>query len=176
MRREILRLTVVVLVAAAAAGGFVYLAKKKGYGLRVGQPAPSFRLPSIDGREVSLDSLRGQVVLVNLWASWCPPCLDEMPSLERLHRRLKPEGLVVLGVAADSDKEDVLAVVKKLEVTFPTLQDPEGETERAYRATGYPETFLVDRRGSLRQIYVGPVEWDDAQVIARIREVLDERL
>jgi peroxiredoxin len=174
LNKDLKHLAVVLLLAVATATGFVYLAKRKGYGLRVGEPAPSFSVSQPRGRAVSLESLRGQVVLVNLWASWCPPCLDEMPSLERLHRQLKALGLVVLGVSADRELEPAEAVVQKLGLTFSILHDPEAEVGRAYRATGYPETFLIDRRGVLRQIYVGPIEWDDPKVVARVREVLDQ--
>src|SRR5688572_14296071 len=104
--KELLRLFAVLAVVGATALGFLYLQARKGYALKIGEPAPPFSLPVLGGGTTDLKSLRGKVVLVNLWASWCPPCLEEMPSLERLHQQLSPDGLVVLGVSADEHEKD----------------------------------------------------------------------
>ena len=170
--KELVRLLAVVAVLAAAAFGFVYMQKRKGYALKIGQPAPAFELGRLDGAATSLASYRGRVVLINLWASWCAPCLTEMPSLERLHRRLGADGLVVLGVSADDEEKNIRDVLAKLALTFPILRDPDGRMANAYRATGYPETYLVDKNGVLRATYVGPVEWDSPEVVSRIRNLL----
>jgi cytochrome c biogenesis protein CcmG, thiol:disulfide interchange protein DsbE len=173
--KELLRLLAVVGVLAAAAFGFVYMQQRKGYPLKVGEPAPAFELPRLDGAPTSLQSQRGRVVLVNLWASWCAPCITEMPSLQRLHEKLGPEGLVLIGVAADEDEKAIRDVIQRLSLTFPVLRDPDGRMAGAYRATGYPETYLIDKQGVLRATFVGPQEWDSAPVLGRLRSMLQGR-
>src|SRR5262245_60776831 len=158
--RDALRLAAIVLVVAAVAWGFVSLESQKGYGLRTGDPAPTFQLPSLDGSAVDLATFRGKIVVVNFWATWCPPCVEEMPSLEKLHRTLGPEGLVVVGVSVDQDEGTLRSFVQKVGVTFPTLRDPGGHGPAAdYRTTGYPETFVLDPQGVLLDKYIGPAEW-----------------
>jgi peroxiredoxin len=170
--KELLRLGAVLTVLGVAAFGFVYLQMKKGYPLKVGEPAPAFSLPTLDGNATELGSLRGRVVLVNLWASWCPPCLAEMPSLQRLHQKLAAEGLVVLGVSADEDEKDIRQALAKIPVSFPILRDPEGRMANQYRATGYPETYLVDKQGLLQATFIGPHEWDSPEVLQKVRHYL----
>ena len=171
--KDALKLAGVVAVAAAAAWGFVSLEGRKGYGLQKGSEAPTFRLPTLDGGAVDLAALRGKVLVVNFWATWCPPCVEEMPSLEKLHRVLGPEGLVVLGVSADEDEATLRAFVQKAGVTFPILRDPGGRgPAAAYRTTGYPETFVLDPSGVLLDIYIGPAEWATPAAIEHFRELL----
>jgi cytochrome c biogenesis protein CcmG/thiol:disulfide interchange protein DsbE len=170
--KDLKGLIVVVVLLAAAAVGFVALQKRKGYALKVGEPAPTFVLPSLEGPPADLAALRGRVVLVNLWASWCAPCLEEMPSLERLHQKLKGEGLVVLGISADGEEKAIRDVLAKQPLTFPILRDPDGKTADKYHATGYPETYLVDKQGVLRETFIGPVEWDSADLVDRLRRLL----
>ena len=162
------------LVGVLALGfAYVTLSGRKGYALPTGEPAPGFRLPTLRGDVVDLQSLRGKVVVVNFWATWCPPCVEEMPSLEKLHRTLGPEGLVVLGVSVDEDEAALRAFVTKAGVTFPILRDPGGAgPSTAYRTTGFPETFVVGPTGTLVESYVGPAEWATPGAIDHFRELL----
>jgi peroxiredoxin len=171
--RNALRMAALEAVVVAVAFGYVHLAENKGYALKPGAETPGFRLPSLTGGEVDLASHRGQVVLLNFWATWCPPCVAEMPSLERLHRALGPEGLVVVTVSADEDQEELREFVDRYALTLPVLLDPGGRTAAAdYRTTGYPETFLLDRQGRLLRHYVGPAEWDTPEALAHFRGLL----
>jgi cytochrome c biogenesis protein CcmG, thiol:disulfide interchange protein DsbE len=171
--KDALRIAAVVAVAAAAAWGFVSLEARKGYGLKQGDAAPPIRLPTLEDGVVDLASFRGKVVVVNFWATWCPPCVEEMPSLEKLHRALGPEGLVVIGVSVDEDEAALRSFVQKVGVTFPTLRDPGGRgPTAAYRTTGYPETFVVDPQGVLLDKYIGPAEWATPEAIEHFRELL----
>jgi peroxiredoxin len=170
--KDLIRLGIVVVVLAAGAAGFVWLQQHKGYALKVGEPAPAFELKTLDGTTTSLASLRGRVVLLNLWASWCPPCLQEMPSLEQLHQKMKGEGLVIVGVSVDEQPKAIRDVIAKTPVTFMILHDPESATAAAYRTTGYPETFLIDRDGVLRETFVGPKEWETPAITEAIRSLL----
>jgi peroxiredoxin len=164
-----------VVVALVIGAAFLYarMAERKGYALRPGAEAPVFRLPSLSGPEVDLASYRGKVVVLNFWATWCPPCVAEMPSLERLHRALGPEGLAVVTVSTDEDEEELRDFVKRHSLTVPVLLDPGGRVAAGrYRTTGYPETFVLDRGGRLLHQYVGPAEWDTPDALAHFRSLL----
>lgn len=168
-----LRTAALVAIVVAVAFGYVHLAENRGYALKKGAETPNFHLPSLAGEEVDLTSHRGQVVLLNFWATWCPPCVAEMPSLERLHGALGPEGLAVITVSADEDEEELRAFVARYELSLPVLLDPGGLTAAAaYHTTGYPETFLLDRQGRLVRHYVGPAEWDTPEALAYFRGLL----
>jgi len=168
--KNALRTVGIVAVVLAAAFGYVRLAENKGYALKVGVAAPPFRLPALAGGEVDLLSQRGKVVVVNFWATWCPPCVAEMPSLERLHRTLSPEGLSVITVSTDEDEAELRRFVSERGLTLPVLKDPGGRAAAGeYRTTGYPETFVLDREGRLLEHVVGPAEWDSAERLAYFR-------
>jgi peroxiredoxin len=171
--KDALKLAAVVALVIAGAFAFVMMQERKGYGLAPGTPAPAFRLPALAGAPVELAALRGRVVLLNFWATWCPPCVEEMPSLERLHQALGPEGLMVVGVAVDESDADVRSFVARSGVTFPILRDP-GATVAAgtYRTTGYPETFVLDREGRIVRQLIGPAEWDTDEARAYFRGLL----
>ncbi len=168
-------LSTAALVACALLLGFGYvrLEEAKGHALRKGQAAPAYEALDLAGAPVSLASLRGKVVVLNFWASWCEPCVREMPSLDRLHRALASEGLVVLGVSADEDRLALDSFLRRAGVSFPVWRDPGGQrAEAQYHVTGYPETFVIDRSGVLRESYVGPAEWDTPAALAHFRTLL----
>lgn len=120
------------------------------------EPAPSFRLETLAGDSIDLDDLRGQVVLVNFWASWCAPCRIEMPGFERVYRARRDDGFVIVGIATDRWAEDrVREFVREHDITYPILLAT-GEVVRAYGGvTALPESFLIDREGRIRHRVVG---------------------
>jgi peroxiredoxin len=122
-----------------------------------GFAAPDLELRTLDGEPLRLSELRGQVVIVNLWASWCPPCRAEMPALQKLHVSLKDQGLVVLGVnATNQDTEAAARAFAEAQgLTFPVVLDVDGEASRAYALQALPSTFIVDRRGVIREALIG---------------------
>jgi peroxiredoxin len=171
--RSALRTAAIVAVVVGLAFAYVRLAERKGYALKAGGVAPPVRLPSLAGGEVDLGSLRGRVVVLNFWATWCPPCVAEMPSLERLHRTLGPEGLAVVTVSTDEDEAELRRFVSEHALTLPVLRDPGGRVAASdYRTTGYPETFTLDRGGVLLEHTVGPAEWDTPAALAHFRVLL----
>jgi len=142
---------------------------------RSGAPAvaPDFAIPDLAGQAVRLSAYRGQVVLVNVWATWCPPCREEMPSMERLHQRLKDRGFVLLAVSQDEGGPEVVKrFVDQMKVTFPVLLDPQGEVGRKYGVWGFPESFLLDREGRIVERVIGPRDWASPAQVAQIEGLL----
>jgi cytochrome c biogenesis protein CcmG/thiol:disulfide interchange protein DsbE len=121
--------------------------------------APTASLPVL-GRpgERSLEDYRGRVVVLNFWASWCPPCIDELPLLERTQRRIARRGATVLGVNYKDVPEDALALTGRVGVTFPSIRDRDGEYAEEYATQGFPETFVIDRAGRIAATRRGPVD------------------
>jgi peroxiredoxin len=135
----------------------------------------AFTLPDLSGKTIRLAELRGNVVLVNFFATWCSPCRDEMPTLERVFRAYENKGFVVLGVAGDiKGKEVVEPFVKKYGVTFPVVLDDENAVQRQYGVRGIPAVYLFDRQGKIATMYVGGANWDSAEAHALIDELLKE--
>jgi len=121
---------------------------------------PDFGLSNLRGDYVKLSDYRGKVVFLNVWATWCPPCREEMPSLESLYQRLKGRKFEMLAVSIDRDGEKVVRpFAKKYGLTFPVLLDPDNKTYRLYGLTGVPETFIVDKTGAVIHKIIGPQNW-----------------
>jgi peroxiredoxin len=139
--------------------------------IRPGQVAPEFTLPSLDGAPVSLADLRGKVVLLNFWATWCKPCEDEMPAMQRLHQALAGTDFVLLAVSTDETREPVEAFRKRLGLDFPILLDPGKEVSVAYQTYRYPESYLIGRDGKILARYIGPRDWDAQLYHDRIRRL-----
>jgi thiol-disulfide isomerase/thioredoxin len=138
----------------------------------VGQPALLLTLPLAGGGEVDLGTYRGNVVLLNFWATWCVPCRAEMPVFERAQQQYRDRGLVVLGVDFQENESDVQAYLREIGVTFPSALDRGGEVTRQWRATGLPTTFLIDRQGIIRDVRVGA--FTDAMLDERLAKLLNE--
>ena len=123
----------------------------------LGAPAPDFRLEDLDGRPVRLADYRGQVVLINFWATWCVPCRTEMPEIESAYRAHRERGFAVLAIDVQEPAGMVRPFMAELGLTFPALLDLVGSVSRAYRARALPASFLVDRQGIVRYVKVGPL-------------------
>jgi cytochrome c biogenesis protein CcmG/thiol:disulfide interchange protein DsbE len=140
--------------------------------LRVGAPVPDFTLKAYDGQTYHLAELRGKVVVINFWASWCTPCREEAPDLENTWRHYKDQGVIFLGVGyADTDKE-ALAYITELQVTYPNAPDLETRISSAYRITGVPETYIVDSAGRLAFSKVLPIT--QAELMVAIEPLLNK--
>ncbi|MCP3984157.1 MAG: TlpA family protein disulfide reductase [bacterium] len=136
--------------------------------------APTFALSDLDGRAVELESLRGRVVLVNFWATWCKPCEDEMPAMERLYQALQSRGFELLAISVDESDEPVLPFRDLHGLTFPILMDVEKAVALEYQSYRYPESFLIGPDGILVERYIGPREWDSPAYVSRIERLLDQ--
>ncbi|MFC2030039.1 TlpA disulfide reductase family protein [Chloroflexota bacterium] len=122
---------------------------------QTGFTAPDFALDTLDGGTVTLSELRGQVVVINLWATWCPPCRAEMPAIERVWNEYRDDGLVVLAVNQREAPSRVGAFVEELGLTFPVLLDRDGGVGARYKLRAYPTTFFIDREGVIRDVVLG---------------------
>lgn len=149
---------------------------KTSSGPRAGDLAPDFVLPKLDGSVQKLSNHRGKPVLVNLWATWCPPCIAEMPLLDAIVRDYSSRGLVVLGVAGDDDAARVREFVEQRAPAFEVLLDPGGTVGTQYGITGYPETFLVDRDGKLVAKYIGPLPSDSGSLAPAVTQAIESAL
>ncbi len=134
--------------------------------LREGVAAPDFTLPDLSGNDISLSDYRGnKVVLVNLWATWCPPCIWEKPRLEQLYQSMAGEDFEILSVSVDAlGKQVVEPYIKRVNVTYPSLLDTRGAMRRLYRTQGVPESFIVDKAGRLVKKVTGPLDWSQDDV------------
>jgi thiol-disulfide isomerase/thioredoxin len=133
-----------------------------------------FELQDLAGRKVKLSGLKGRVVFLNFWATWCGPCRAEMPSMQRLYQKLKAEGLEVLAVDLREDKGAVQAFAKELGLSFPILLDSDGRVGSAYNAFSIPTTYLLDREGFIFARAVGSREWDTPEMVETFRRILRE--
>ncbi len=136
----------------------------------VNRPAPNFTLTTFEGTKISLEGLRGKPVVINFWASWCPPCRIEAPLLERTWRAYKDRGVFFIGVDIQDREEDALAYIREFDVTYPNGPDPTGEITIDYGVSGLPVTFLVSRTGEIVRRWVGAIE--RSVLISSIEEIM----
>jgi cytochrome c biogenesis protein CcmG/thiol:disulfide interchange protein DsbE len=131
---------------------------------RVGLAAPDFTVHDSD-RTVTLSQFKGQVVVLNFWATWCPPCIEEMPSLVRMQQRMQPKGVTVVAVSIDADESNYRRFLKDHGVNLLTVRDPDQKSTGLYGTSKFPETYIIDRKGVMRRKFIGAVDWTDAEVI-----------
>jgi len=131
---------------------------------RIGDAAPDFSVQDSD-HTVTLNQFRGQVVLLNFWATWCPPCQEELPSLMTMQDRTRARGVVVLGVSIDVDDDAYHRFLKQRNLNFVTVRDPEQKVSEIYGTHGWPETYIIDRQGVVRRKIIGPINWNAPDVL-----------
>jgi peroxiredoxin len=136
-------------------------------------PAPDFAVPGLAGGTVAVREHRGSMVFLNFWATWCPPCKQEMPSMERLYRRFKSRGFTILAISLDTgDLGKVAAFVRALDLTFPIGLDLTLEVANRYAVRGLPGSFLIDRSGNIAAVAIGPRDWDSPLAHAVVEALL----
>jgi peroxiredoxin len=129
----------------------------------IGSAAPDFTVQDSD-RKVTLSQFRGNVVVLNFWASWCPPCVEELPSLISMQSRMRQRGVIVLAVSIDVDSDLYHRFLKERNVNFLTVRDPEQRSSTLYGTFGWPETYIIDRKGVVRRKLIGPVDWNSQEI------------
>ncbi len=136
--------------------------------------APDFTLKSLEGSNLRLEEYRGQVVLLNFWASWCGPCRQEMPLLDRLHHRYEDTGFAVLGVNVEGETAPAQEIVEKTNVTFPILIDDGQKVSEMYNLQAMPSTVVIDRDGVVRYIHLGYKPGDEAKYVEVVKKLIRE--
>jgi cytochrome c biogenesis protein CcmG, thiol:disulfide interchange protein DsbE len=144
--------------------------------VEIDREAPNFRAVDLATRDsVSLEDYRGSVTLVNIWATWCVPCREEMPSMQRLYDSVGTRGFRIAAISIDEgSSEDVAAFARELDLSFDILHDRSGSVERLYQTTGVPESFLLDRRGKLVKRVIGAHDWSSPANIATVERLLEQ--
>lgn len=175
---------VVVVGLALVLVALIWINRDEFVPVQQGSRLPDYPVRTLAGDTLSLASLAGQPTVLNVWATWCPPCVREMPALQRVHEELGPRGVRVVAVSVDSEPGminawgrpggNVREFVERLGLTFEILWDPSGDLETAYSLPGLPTTFLLDRRGQVVQKIVGWRQWDDPAHMTEIRRLLED--
>lgn len=137
-----------------------------------GLPPPDFTLPGLDGGAITLSDLQGKVVLINFWATWCPPCREEMPSMEKVYRRFKDKDFTILAVDIMEHPDTVRRFARRYELTFPILLDANGEVTQKYVANAIPTSYIVDKEGKAVGKVIGPRNWDGEHARALLEALL----
>jgi len=180
------RAAALLFVVAALIISFAGCSKRTETGVRAGAIAPPIELPVLgapSGELFGLTALKGKVVLVNFWASWCGPCIAELPAMERLYNRLKDRGFAILAVGVDDEMASLAEFQRRYGLSFPIVVDVAGEVKASYKLNGVPESFVIDREGRMAIIpdpedgipavrIVGPREWDSPNAVARLEALL----
>jgi len=134
--------------------------------------APDFVLADIDGNQYRLSDYRGQVVIVNFWATWCPPCRAEMPSMQRAWQQLEKEGILMLGINVGEDEDTIFQFTANYPVEFPLLMDQDSRVINQWPVRGLPTTFVVSPAGKITYRAIGGREWDDPDLLAMVRALM----
>ncbi|MEO5511379.1 MAG: TlpA disulfide reductase family protein [Longimicrobiales bacterium] len=140
-----------------------------------GRPLPSYEVYSLLGDTIDIRDYKGSVVVLNVWATWCGPCVREMPALERLHQTLGPKGLEIIAVSVDTTPNADALVASfrdRFALTFPLLRDPSGHIEQRLGVQGFPTTFIIDRRGRIIEKLIGARGWDSTAMVAKLEKLL----
>ena len=161
MRNRIAALAAILMLALPAWGGTADV-----------QQAPAFALQSVDGKTVSLAQFKGDVVMINFWASWCGPCRQEMPLLDDIYKQYKDMGFVLLGVNVEPDASGANGWLKKTPVSYPILTDPKSSVSQLYQVQAMPTTVIIDRQGVVRYVHNGYLPGDENQYMNSIRSLI----
>ena len=161
------------LLMVAVAGGALWLSLPEApSSVREGDHLTEFSLPDLKGTTQNFKE--GEVILLNFWATWCPPCRKEMPSMIELHNKLAAEGLKIVAVSVDRDRAALQGFMDEYKMPFQVLHDSESTVSRKYGVFRYPESFLIDRQGKIRHHLVGEVEWMSEPIFATVMQLLKE--
>jgi peroxiredoxin len=137
-----------------------------------GDTAPNFSIATDAGRAVSPSDFGGKLLVLNFWATWCPPCVQEVPSLDEFQRQFADKGVVVLGVSVDQSPSAYRNFLSRAKVAFQTARDPESKISTEYGTFKYPETYIINRDGRVVEKIIGPANWTDDAMVARVKALL----
>lgn len=156
------------MIASMALLGFVLWDAMRDRVVQTGATAPSFSLTADNGKAISTSNFGGKLLVLNFWATWCPPCIKETPMLEAFHRRVKDRGVVLLGVSVDKNKEKYQKFIQRFGVTYATYHDPEQKINDSFGTYRYPETYVIDSSGKVLLKKVGEIDQDTLDRIEKM--------
>jgi cytochrome c biogenesis protein CcmG, thiol:disulfide interchange protein DsbE len=162
-------------ITLGAVAGLLILFAIPSYKYGEASPAGSAAKPfsfELNGRPAQLSDLRGKVVVLNFWATWCPPCVEETPSLVALQREIEPRGGMVLGISVDVDAQAYTQFLQKNGIDFPTYRDPTSQIPAEYGTFVYPETYVIDRQGRIARKFVGAQDWTSTEMTTYLNSLL----
>jgi peroxiredoxin len=162
-----------IALAIAIVLAFVMPSYRQGEASLAGKTAADFAI-QLDGKPAHLSDLKGKVVVLNFWATWCPPCVEETPALNGLQQRIASRGGVVLGISVDDDQAAYHKFLQDQHVVFPTYRDESKKSAMDYGTKMYPETYIIDRRGKIARKVIGPQQWDSPQMLAYFDAILGQ--
>jgi len=171
-KRHFLPGSIAVLTVAFIASLWPSFRDITGPAVAVGDEAPEFHLMSETGKRIQLKDFQGKFLVLNFWATWCPPCVEELPSLNQFQEQFSNRGVVVLGVSVDEDLQTYQKFLRTAGVQFLTVRDPERKVSRLYGTFKYPETYFIDPTGKVVQKIIGKAEWNDPKMLAYMEQLL----
>lgn len=162
------------VLCALATAALLGIVAAPGLALSAGSRAPEIGLKDLQGRPIQMARLRGKVVVVDFWATWCGPCKEEMPVLDRLYRKYRKDGLVVVGVSQDRKASNVRSFLQRRPVAFPIVHDGDHRVARRYRPSKMPSSYVIDRKGIVRHVHQGYSSGDAARFEREIKALLSK--
>ncbi|MCS7023383.1 MAG: TlpA family protein disulfide reductase [Bryobacteraceae bacterium] len=162
------------ILIVVATGALIWVASGTMYErvVGVGDSAPQFRVVTDSGQTVSRSDFGGKLLVLNFWATWCPPCIQELPSLDSFARQMKSKGVIVLGVSVDRNEQIYRQFLERAKISFLTARDPEAGISASYGTFKYPETYVISADGKVLEKFIGPENWTDPKIIERIERLL----
>jgi peroxiredoxin len=160
-----------ILVMLCAFVGVLYVSLHDNV-VKAGDKAPDFSIRADNGRTVTTHDFGGKLMILNFWATWCQPCVQEVPSLDALQRQLGPKGLVVFGVSVDKDEQAYKQFLQRFRVSYPTAIDPKQAINTKYGTSQFPESYLIDTNGRVVEKIVGEANWSSEQMIQHVQSLL----
>ena len=165
-------LVLIVLLVIIGGGAYIYLNMPSTTTVVAGDIAPDFTLEDTKGNKVTLSALRGKVVMVNFWATWCPPCIEEMPSMDRLNKFMAEEDFVMLAINTEKNGRTVVPdFLKKTPYDFPILYDDQIVVQQKYGVYKFPESFIVGKDGTVVEKIIGPLDWSSPKTVAYLKSL-----
>jgi len=157
-------------------GTFLYAILRPGNpGPVIGRTTPDFQLMDLEGRRIQLSAYRGKIVVLNFWATWCAPCVEEMPSLNRFQETFAPQGVVVLAVSVDEDEQALKKFAADYQLKMIIARDPDRRVSAGYQTFKYPETFVLDRQGRLVRKLIGAADWANPRITSFFQPLVSQR-
>ena len=153
-----------ILITILGGAAYFALRQRQARPLAIGDSAPDFSVPALPSGSLDLKNYRGQIVVLNFWATWCPPCVEETPSLEQFAEKMRDHGVIVLSVSVDENQKALQDFIQEYHISYPVGRDPDRSLAARYGTFQFPETYILDRRGLVAEKVVGATDWDDPRI------------